>query len=151
MIVATIRFSSIFLLAALALPALAGEPKTKNYCNELPPKVRAEIYLRQSKRETAARADRLTGKDTFTSRLRASKNTEPRRYYTDLPLSIRTKIYLRQSKRETAARADKLLGVDTFTKNLERRNAMKPKRYVPRTLKLKSKNLKGRAPKRKSK
>ena len=81
MIVAAIRFSSILLLAVLALPTLAGEHRTQTYRSELPLKVRTEIYLQQSKRETAARADRLIGKDTFINALRAREITKPRRYY----------------------------------------------------------------------
>ena len=95
MIVAAIRLSSILLLAVLALPALAGEPRTKTYRIEIPVKVRAEIYLQQSKRKTAARADRLTGKDTFTNRLRDREITKPRRY---IPRHVQLKV------KETGAR-----------------------------------------------
>ena len=50
---------TIFLLLALAVvvatPALAAE-RTKTYRVEIPVLVRTEIYLRESKRETAAKA-----------------------------------------------------------------------------------------------
>ena len=51
--------------------------------------VRTEIYLRQEKRKTAAAADRLTGKDTYTRKLRGREVAKPKRY---VPRYVKVKV-----------------------------------------------------------
>ena len=59
--------------------ALADDP-AKTVRVEIPVQVRTEIYLRQAKRETAAKADRLTGKNTYTQALARKEFAKPKRY-----------------------------------------------------------------------
>ena len=69
---------SLFLASSFAL---ADDPaKAKTITVEIPLEVRTEIYLRQAKRETAAKADRILGADTYTKRLAQRESLKPRRY-----------------------------------------------------------------------
>ena len=86
-----------WILAALVVAsptAFANEPKLQRTLEiEVPVSVRTEIYLERSKRNTAARADALIGKSTFTRALERREAAKPRRY---VPRTIKAKV--RQEK-----------------------------------------------------
>ena len=73
-----VALGSLFLASSFAL---ADDPaKAKTITVEIPLEVRTEIRLQRSKRETAAKADRILGTDTYTKRLAAREAAKPRRY-----------------------------------------------------------------------
>ena len=55
----------------------------------IPVNVRTEIYLERAKRKTAAKADRLIGKDTYTRALERRAAAKPRRY---IPRKVKAKV-----------------------------------------------------------
>ena len=83
----------LLILAALLIAAptaLADGPEKARVLEiEVPVSVRAEIYLRQEKRKTAAAADRLTGKSTYTTALQRREAAKPRRY---VPRTVKAKV-----------------------------------------------------------
>ena len=68
---------SLALAVAVAMPALADDDKDKLTAAER--RERAELWLEARKRRDAARADRLTGSDTYTKALERRHKARPKR------------------------------------------------------------------------
>ena len=83
----------VLILTALlvAVPASWADDTRKALEVEIviPVNVRTEIYLERAKRKTAAKADRLIGKDTYTRALERRAAAKPRRY---IPRRVKAKI-----------------------------------------------------------
>lgn len=84
----TLTLSLVLLVAGPT--ALADEPKEARTVEiEVPASVRTEIFLERSKRKTAARADRLLGRDTYARDLRGRELRKPKRY---VPRTLKAKV-----------------------------------------------------------
>ena len=69
--------------------ALADDP-AKTITVEVPVQVRTEIRLREAKRVTAAKADRLVGGNTYSKRLAQRESLKPK-YYIPRHIELKTK------------------------------------------------------------